>query len=467
MSDLPRSALGAITPIHPDCAIMHVAFASDALLGHLTPLIPFMQVLLERGHIVTCFHDSHPKNRNKLVECGLEKVSSVTCDMPHPKKFSLADSPVLGGGPLYQCVLDHYADAGDTPDVVVHDFFATGAADAADFLGCPAVCVFPNASVSINPSLTLPSEAGVRDRAWRLFLNFAEAAGARFILGRRNRIRAERDLPPLIEQDLWPCRTMRTLTIGCTGLGLEFSDNAAISSPLFQMVGPSLPSAPQPLSDFPDLEAWIQSQTRPIVYVAFGTMFTHTEETVRVLQRQLESSDVAVLWALPEDQQQWLQKPTPAKHWRIESFAPQLSLLASGRIAAFVSHCGSNSVYEAILSKVPIVACPGKADQPGNAVRVEVAGVGRLARGGLSGVQEAMAKVVTGGSNDEYKRNAERLCEVLATHGGAERAATLIEDAGRLGYDHMIPKTQRTSWLRVAFSALALSASAYVYKRLM
>jgi hypothetical protein len=50
---------------------MEIAFASSSLLGHLTPLIPYMEVLLERGHTITCFHDSNPQSRKKLESCGL------------------------------------------------------------------------------------------------------------------------------------------------------------------------------------------------------------------------------------------------------------------------------------------------------------------------------------------------------------------------------------------------------------
>ena len=437
---------------------MHIAFASDAMLGHLTPMIPYMQTLHNRGHTITCFHDTDPKNRKKLVSCGLESVTSVTCDLPDVKK----DGPtaVMGGGPMYQCMLDHYTDA--TPDVVVYDFFVSSAADAADHFGCPAVCVFPNAAVSVNPSLVIPNEAGVVNQGWCLLMDAAEAVIARFMLFMRNRNRAKRSLPPLIEQDIWPCKTMQRLTIGCTGLGLEFAHKAV--SPLFVMVGPALPDAPEPLSHFRELEEWVNAQVKPIVYVAFGTMFDHTEKTVTVLQQQLVDSDVAVLWALPEDQQKWLK--ATEKHWRVEKFAPQLSLLASGKISAFVSHCGSNSLYEALLNKVPIVACPGFADQPGNAVRIEVAGVGCIARGGLSGVRHALSDVVGSGLNYQYKARAEKLCDLLATYGGAERAGTLIEAAGRFGYAHMIPKVRRRSWFRtVLCGGLVSTACYYVYLR--
>jgi len=428
---------------------IHVAFAAHSMMGHLMPLIPYMEKLLIRGHSVTCFHDIHPKYRKKLLSLGLDAVLSVTCELQDQK------IAIVGGGPMYQCILDHYNDPKSIhkcPDVIIYDFFACSAADAADHFGVPAICIFPNAAVTINPSLVMPEDAGIINHVWCLFMDMFEAAGARVALLLRNRNRRKRSLPSLVEQDIWPCRTMKRLTIGCTGLGLEFAHK--YMSPLFVMVGPSLPSVQQPLSEYPDLEKWINAQVKPIVYIAFGTMFSYTERTVIILQQQLIESDVSVLWVLPENEQRWLK--SIEEHWRIEKFAPQITLLASGKIAAFVSHCGSNSLYESLLNTVPIVACPGFADQPGNAVRLQIAGVGCIAKGGVSGVRQALKKVVTNDSQYQmYKSNAEKLCKILDTHGGVDRAAKLIEDVAKFGYSHMTSKNNtRNSWFRIFVSVL-------------
>jgi len=47
-----------------------------------------------------------------------------------------------------------------------------------------------------------------------------------------------------------------------------------------------------------------------------------------------------------------------------------------------------------------------------------------------------------------YKERCEQLCNILATHGGANHAATIIEEAGKYGYDYMIPNVHRTNWSR-------------------
>ena len=59
-----------------------------------------------------------------------------------------------------------------------------------------------------------------------------------------------------------------------------------------------------------------------------------------------------------------------------EGWAPQGTILKSGRVGGFVSHCGRSSVMESIKFSVPIIAMPMQYDQPLNARFVEDIGVG-------------------------------------------------------------------------------------------
>lgn len=434
---------------------LDIVFATVEMMGHLNPLLPYMEELLDRGHAVTCFHDSDPKFRRKLVACGLERCTSVPCELKgHNSKCHRP-----GSGPLYDSIVDHYKAKGTKPDVVVYDFFAAAAADAGDYFGSAVVNVFPNASVSINPWALAPGDRNFLYPAWCSFMDLIEAAGSRVWLLLRNRDRAARALPPMEEQDLWPCRTMKRLTIGCTGLGLEFAVHA--KSPLFHMVGPSLASGAETLSSVPDLAQWIDQQSKPLVYVAFGTDYTHTQKSVQCLQRQLASVDCAVLWSLPDKQQKWLEAPL-GQSLRVEKFVPQVAVLGCGQVKAFVSHCGSNSLYEALLHKVPIVCCPGFADQPPNARRLAMAGVGVISRGGVAGVGNALNLALE--DHAGMVARSVTLCSLLATLGGKARAATIIEDCGKSGYSHLVSSGSRTSWSRYIFSAI-VALSLVFYRR--
>ena len=52
------------------------------------------------------------------------------------------------------------------------------------------------------------------------------------------------------------------------------------------------------------------------------------------------------------------------------SFAPQNDVLGHPAVKAFVTHAGSNSIYEAAYHGMPVVCIPLIADQADNAARV-------------------------------------------------------------------------------------------------
>jgi len=72
-----------------------------------------------------------------------------------------------------------------------------------------------------------------------------------------------------------------------------------------------------------------------------------------------------VLWALPAATRSalpgHLQVSSPS--WRLEAFVPQAAVLAHPAVRCFVSHCGQNSVQEALGAAVPLVCLPFYCDQ--------------------------------------------------------------------------------------------------------
>ncbi|CAD6576778.1 MAG: hypothetical protein TREMPRED_001769 [Tremellales sp. Tagirdzhanova-0007] len=107
-----------------------------------------------------------------------------------------------------------------------------------------------------------------------------------------------------------------------------------------------------------------------VAYLSFGSMFWPYErpEIVDYLVESLISNRVPFIYTQPSE----LACPSPALlemfHREPETcfviFAPQWHVLSHPSLGFFVSHCGNNSVYEAMLQGVPIVAIPFGADQP-------------------------------------------------------------------------------------------------------
>lgn len=100
---------------------LEVSLCTVPMLGHLMPLLPYAAELLRRGHAVTIFHEGNPKYRRLIEQCGLDACESVVYNSP---------SQLQSDG-LYESLQSHYHNK-NKPGVVVYDFFAVDAADAAD-----------------------------------------------------------------------------------------------------------------------------------------------------------------------------------------------------------------------------------------------------------------------------------------------------------------------------------------------
>ena len=276
-----------------------------------------------------------------------------------------------------------------------------------------------------------------------------EAILARILWIGRNYQRWKRKLPMLSEQDVYPSPYMTRHILGCTSPTIEFP--SLPNAPLFHMVGPAAVPPNDSEAIDQDLQNWLQiqrhSSKRRIIYVAFGTMYKYTKERVRHLEKELmKLEDVAVIWSLPQENQAYL-KCEPPEHWYVRQFFPQVSLFENGTIDAFVTHCGSNSVYEALLSGVPMVCCPSFADQPANATRLARIGVAEIAAR-KGNVAEALHQLLDDDIYNKIRETSTTIADQLKSNDAAAHAATLIENVvrGKMDDDDVEAKKQRLPW---------------------
>eukprot|EP00931_Biecheleriopsis_adriatica_P075543 TRINITY_DN49384_c0_g1_i1.p1 TRINITY_DN49384_c0_g1~~TRINITY_DN49384_c0_g1_i1.p1 ORF type:complete len:459 (-),score=67.27 TRINITY_DN49384_c0_g1_i1:27-1403(-) len=439
---------------------IHAVFATVDMMGHLMPLVPFMKELHARGHQVTLFMPDKDKYAKRLQEFGLGAIEAVRVPLPDEAEIHKSGprNIIKGGGPLsilseplFAAITTHYHQKAKLPSVVLVEFFATAAVDAADALGVPAIVVYPNPGGLVY--LSNPSQRGCLQTMKAKLAVALEAVLARILLTIRNRERKRRGLPSMAEQDVYPCYNMKRPFISTWGLGYEY---AFLQSPLLNYVGPTEPESYPPLSG--DLALWVEQQSLPIVYVAFGTMHKFTPADCKCLLRQLESvtSSCAVLWSLPSAQQEMLDAGGSSSV-RVESFVPQYAVLNHPNVHVFITHCGGNSVGEAVLTATPMVCCPGMADQPASAARIESAGAGIMAKGGVAGVGVALQSLLR--QLSAYQQRVQKLKRLQLSHGGAKRAADVIESIADVGYEHMVPHRKRGScfcglaWWLVVFCA--------------
>ncbi|KAJ0965295.1 hypothetical protein J5N97_026433 [Dioscorea zingiberensis] len=169
---------------------------------------------------------------------------------------------------------------------------------------------------------------------------------------------------------------------------------------------------------------WLDKQERrSVVYVAFGSMLHLKKEEVGELARGLEISKLAFVWAyrgkeelLPVGFEERVQgRGIVCKGW-----VPQVKFLAHEAIGGFLTHCGWNSLVEAMGLGVALVLLPMLADEGLNARMMEEKKVGvevprREEDGGFDGegVARVLRLVMVEKEGEEIRVRAEELGRVL------------------------------------------------------
>ena len=119
-----------------------------------------------------------------------------------------------------------------------------------------------------------------------------------------------------------------------------------------------------------DVQAWLDADDRPMVYVSFGSFLSARGDVLATVLTALRSLDVRVAVATGSAR----DLPAPGEGWLVRDFLPQPALLA--RAALAVTHGGNNSVTEALTFGVPMLVLPFSTDQFAGAAAIERNGMG-------------------------------------------------------------------------------------------
>ncbi|XP_031126291.1 UDP glycosyltransferase 9-like [Ipomoea triloba] len=177
---------------------------------------------------------------------------------------------------------------------------------------------------------------------------------------------------------------------------------------------------------------WLDNrEPKSVVYVSFGSVVVLTEEQMEHIAWGLAQSNKFFIWIVRESEEIKLPKDFKLKTSKmglIMKWCPQIEVLSHKAIACFVTHCGWNSILEALCLGVPMVGMPHTTDQPTNAKLIEdVWKVGvrvKVNEEGLSTRQEieGCIKQVTGERAEEFTRNVikwKELAKEATSEGGS------------------------------------------------
>ncbi|XP_059665196.1 UDP-glycosyltransferase 92A1-like [Cornus florida] len=171
-----------------------------------------------------------------------------------------------------------------------------------------------------------------------------------------------------------------------------------------------------------------------VLYVSFGSQNTISASQMMNLARALEASEKSFIWVVRPPLGFDINSKFEAEKWLPEGFvervedrkrglivvnwAPQVEILSHKSVAAFLTHCGWNSVLEALSRGVPLMGWPMQAEQFFNSkfLEEEVGVCVEVARGtGFEVRHEDLVKKIELVMSEEGRKGKEmrrKACEV-------------------------------------------------------
>ncbi|XP_066477476.1 2-hydroxyacylsphingosine 1-beta-galactosyltransferase-like [Tiliqua scincoides] len=130
------------------------------------------------------------------------------------------------------------------------------------------------------------------------------------------------------------------------------------------------PAEPLPVG----LRFWVEAADAGVVVVSFGNgIYTLPGDLVEKMAGAFARLPQRVVWRYSGQKPKNLGENTLMMEW-----LPQNDLLGHPSVTALVSHCGMNSIYEAIYHGVPVVGIPVYGDQFDIMTRIQAKGMGIL-----------------------------------------------------------------------------------------
>jgi UDP:flavonoid glycosyltransferase YjiC (YdhE family) len=373
---------------------------------HIHPMIPLAQALQAAGHEVAIA--ASKQDRMTIEKIGIRcfpaganmaslmpNLMPQIMQLPAEQRDLWVIEHVFAGLLPEQMIPDLLAICRQwRPDVIVRDATEMGGCIAAEYLG------LPHASV----------EVGV----------FIPAAGehplAKAINRSANRVRARYGLP----QD--PSLEMLYRYLHLSFVPPSYQDPAVPLPPTAH----TLRTTPFDRSGDETLPGWVAGlPAQPTVYATLGlAIFNRTPGIFPAILKGLAGEPINVILTVGRGNDP-AAYGAPPSNVHIEPYIPQTLLLP--HCAAVIAHGGWNTVLAALSYGLPLLVIPIGADQPQNAQRVQMLGVGLvldLSNLTPEAVREATWELLR---TPHYRQNARRIQAEIAALPGPEYAVELLE----------------------------------------
>lgn len=191
----------------------------------------------------------------------------------------------------------------------------------------------------------------------------------------------------------------------------QFQPFSETFSDKYAFVGPSVRT----------LDYEVKKLPKKTIYISLGTVNNQDVSFFRNCIEAFQNSEFDVIMSVGEivDLDELGSIPP---HFRVERSVNQIEVLQ--QVELFITHCGMNSVNEALYYGVPLVLFPQTNEQGGVAYRVNELGAGTyLKENSVTAIQVAVKEVM---ENISYRENASKIAEGFHKCGGPKMAADKI-----------------------------------------
>ncbi|KAJ3120666.1 UDP-glucuronosyltransferase 1-1 [Nowakowskiella sp. JEL0407] len=432
--------------------LFNVAFMSIPFRGHINIQFVIAQELAKRGHNCTFIVEKrieswvpvqsyHSGGRISVIPIdGWEGADQANYKVSQGGFGAIATYISMVSNQIrytFNDTLNKIVEI--SPDVAVVDTFTPAAHLATKKLKLPMV-VTSSASVSMyeDPLSVFPRSSYSTTKFEARVGNFIKFYLYPFfdVLGLYSELHNTiRDMGIPKDLEMYPFN-LNELIIQATDFGLEES---RMISPLQKFVGPILPNAnylpeiQEPLRDV--LQGDVQEYR-----VIFDSLVKFGDLAV-----QPDSAPVSILWAFSKQQSKMLGDADPFRNVNddmitVEAnntmitfvrFAPQIKVLSHPNVKLFVTHCGQNSISEALAQGKPAMGIPLFNDQIevcSNLQRIKAGKIVDREFLATESASESIAGMIAElWKNNGFRENAEMVGNIMRDSEGASKAADWIE----------------------------------------
>ena len=375
--------------------------------GHTNPTLEVVKELIRRGHEIRYY--SYDNLKRKIEETGAEYISCDSYDIQ--MKLTPQDGERISKDIVFstEILVKTTLAMDDTiideisqwkPDCIVADSMAIWGKLAAHKLSVPFI------SSTTTFAFNRYSAKIMKQDITQLFkMLFSIPRANKLIKKLRIKGYPVKDVLSVVQND------NDTNTIVYTSP--EFQPCSDTFSDKYTFVGPSIRT----------LDYKVRKPQRRMVYISMGTVNNVMENFYKNCIVALKDSDLDVIMSVGEfvDLERFGDLP---QNFTIARSVNQIEVLQ--QVDVFLTHCGMNSVSEALYYKVPLVLFPQTPEQSGVAYRVNELGAGvYLHEDSPDKIKETIQEVL---DNYSYKQSAEEISKSFHSCGGYRLAADKIEN---------------------------------------